>query len=56
MHLLHPNVTREDVINATGWEIRFADELGTTPAPTAEELEILRSLKARTDAHHAGQP
>ena len=55
VHLLHPNVTREDVINATGWEIRFADELGTTPAPTAEELEILRSLKARTDAHHAGQ-
>jgi len=52
---LHPNVTREDVINATGWEIRFADELGTTPIPTAEELEILRSLKARTDAHHAGQ-
>ena len=55
VHQLHPGVTREDVINATGWEIRFADELGTTPAPTAKELEILRSLKARTDAHHAGQ-
>jgi glutaconate CoA-transferase subunit B len=50
---LHPNVTREDVIEATGWEIRFADQLETTPAPTAEELEVLRDLKARTNAHHA---
>jgi glutaconate CoA-transferase subunit B len=46
-------VTREDVIEATGWEIRFADQLETTPAPTAEELEVLRDLKARTNAHHA---
>ena len=50
---LHPNVTRQDVIEATGWEIRFADQLETTPAPTAEELEVLRDLKARTNAHHA---
>ncbi len=52
---LHPNVTREQVIDATGWEIRFADQLGTTPAPSGEELEILRDLKSRTDAHHAAQ-
>jgi len=52
---LHPNVTREDVIEATGWEIRFAEQLETTPAPTAEELNVLRDLKARTNAHHSGQ-
>ena len=50
---LHPNVTRKDVIEATGWEIRFADQLATTPEPTAKELEVLRDLKARTDAHHS---
>ena len=50
---LHPNVTREEVIDATGWEIRFADQLDSTPAPTAEELEILRDLKTRTSAHHS---
>lgn len=52
---LHTNVTREDVIEATGWEIRFADQLETTQAPTAEELEVLRDLKARTNTHHSGQ-
>lgn len=52
---LHPGVTREDVIEATGWEIRFADELESTPEPSAHELEILRELKARTDRKHSGQ-
>ena len=52
---LHPNVTREEVIEATGWEIQFAEQLETTPEPSAKELDILRDLKARTNAHHAGQ-
>ncbi|MCC4310421.1 CoA-transferase subunit beta [Alcanivorax marinus] len=52
---LHPGVTSEDVVAATGWDIRFAGDLGTTPTPTAEELKVLRNLKARTDAHHSGQ-
>src|SRR5690606_41550084 len=51
---LHPGVTREQVIEATGWEIRFAEQLETTPEPTDEELTVLRELKARTGAHHAG--
>lgn len=51
---LHPNVTREDVVEATGWAIRFADTLEMTPAPSAHELDVLRRLKARTEAHHAG--
>lgn len=50
---LHPYATREDVINATGWQIRFADKLETTPPPTVEELNVLRDLKAKTDIHHS---
>lgn len=52
---LHPNVTREQVIEATGWEIRFAESLETAPEPNARELEVLRELKARTERHHAGE-
>ncbi|AKO51213.1 3-oxoadipate:succinyl-CoA transferase [Marinobacter psychrophilus] len=52
---LHPSVTRKDVIDATGWNVRFADDVKTTPEPTARELKVLRDLKARTHAHHAGQ-
>ncbi len=52
---LHPEVTKEQVIEATGWDIQFADALDTTPAPTQQELNVLRDLKARTTAHHQGQ-
>jgi glutaconate CoA-transferase, subunit B len=51
---LHPGVSREDVIEATGWEIRFAETLESTPEPSANELDILRELKARTARAHAG--
>lgn len=40
---LHPNVTREQVQDNIGWDVRFADELSTTPAPTAEELDLIRN-------------
>ncbi len=52
---LHPNVSREQVVEATGWDIQFADVLETTPAPSAQELTVLRDLKARTHAHHTAQ-
>lgn len=52
---LHPGVTREDVIEATGWEIRFAEQLDSTPEPSENELSILRELKARTEHAHAGE-
>ncbi|MCI0509710.1 glutaconate CoA-transferase subunit B [Chromohalobacter marismortui] len=52
---LHPGVTRDDVIEATGWEVRFAEQLETTPTPDARELEVLRDLKARTERKHAGE-
>lgn len=52
---LHPGVTREQVQEATGWELRFADQLESTPEPSDKELEVLRELKARTDRHHSGE-
>ncbi|WP_280563688.1 CoA-transferase subunit beta [Chromohalobacter sp. 48-RD10] len=52
---LHPGVTAEQVQEATGWEIRFAETLETTDAPSDKELNVLRELKARTDRHHAGE-
>jgi glutaconate CoA-transferase subunit B len=49
---LHPGTTREQVRQATGWEIRFADAVGETERPTAVELEALRDLNARTARAH----
>lgn len=50
---LHPGVRREDVVEATGWDIAFADDLATTAEPGDHELEVLRALKARTEQQHA---
>ena len=52
---LHPGVTREAMAASVGWEILYAEDVGETPPPTAEELEILRDLHARTKAAHAGK-
>ena len=38
----HPGVTLEDVRANMGWEPRVAADLGETPAPTAEELRLIR--------------
>jgi glutaconate CoA-transferase, subunit B len=53
---LHEGVTREQVRDATGWPVRFADRVATTPPPRADELRVLRELQARTDAAHAPTP
>src|SRR5690606_24967258 len=42
---LHPGVTREQVIEATGREIRFADSLDTTPPPTTQDPTATREPK-----------
>ncbi len=44
---LHPGVGVEQVLDATGWELRLADELAVTPEPTEQELTALRELIAR---------
>lgn len=50
---LHPRVTRDEIIQQTGWPIRFAATVEATAAPTADELAALRDLQARTEqAHH----
>ncbi|MFW6092590.1 MAG: CoA-transferase subunit beta [Pseudomonadota bacterium] len=41
---LHPGVSLEQVRENTGFELAVADELAETPAPTAEQLEILDRL------------
>ena len=51
---LHPGVERDDVASATGWDVRFSDDLGETPPPTTEELTVLRELHRRTDEAHRG--
>lgn len=50
---LHPGVTPEDVVEATGWAIAFSDKLTTTAAPEQAELTVLRELKKRTEKHHS---
>ncbi|GIU92821.1 MAG: 3-oxoadipate--succinyl-CoA transferase subunit B [Acidimicrobiia bacterium] len=51
---IHPGVTVDRVREATGWEVTFRPDLDTTPPPTTAELEVLRDLKARTEAAHRG--
>jgi glutaconate CoA-transferase subunit B len=48
LQAVHPGVTVDDVMAATGWDLRIADDLATSPAPTDEELRVLRDLHART--------
>ena len=49
---LHPGVTREHVIEQTGWKVAFAETVTETPRPTPRELEVLRDLHAKTAAAH----
>jgi glutaconate CoA-transferase, subunit B len=49
---LHPGISRDQVIENTGWPIRFATHVGETSPPTEAELDILRALHARTRAAH----
>jgi glutaconate CoA-transferase subunit B len=49
---LHPGVTVEQAKAATGWDLKIADALEHTAAPTPYELEVLRDLQARTARAH----
>ncbi|GAA1032451.1 MULTISPECIES: CoA-transferase subunit beta [Amycolatopsis] len=42
---LHPGIELEQVVEATGWTLKAAADLKTTPAPTERELTLLRELK-----------
>jgi glutaconate CoA-transferase subunit B len=39
---LHPGVTLDQVRENTGWELRIAGDVTETPAPTADELRLIR--------------
>ncbi len=52
---IHPGVTREQIMEATGWPIRFADHVEQTPPPTDGELTILRELQTRTAQAHSDE-
>jgi glutaconate CoA-transferase subunit B len=52
---MHPGVTREDIVQHTGWPIRFAETVQQTPAPTEPELTVLRELHTRTERAHSGK-
>jgi glutaconate CoA-transferase, subunit B len=41
---VHPGVEAQQVREATGWDLRIADELATSDPPTEQELDALREL------------
>jgi glutaconate CoA-transferase, subunit B len=43
----HPGVSADDARAATGWELRVADDLRETRAPTEDELDALRTLRTK---------
>ena len=52
---LHQGVTREHAREATGWDIRFSDDLAETEPPKDSELAVLRDLLQRTETAHKGE-
>ena len=49
---IHPGVTREQIVEATGWPVRFTADVVQTEPPSAEVLEVLCDLQARTRRAH----
>jgi glutaconate CoA-transferase subunit B len=49
---IHPGVTRGEIAANTGWPVHYAATVEETPAPTAQELSVLRELHARTARAH----
>jgi glutaconate CoA-transferase subunit B len=41
---VHPGVTVVDIKDNTGWPLKVAGEIAQTPAPTAEELAMLKQF------------
>jgi glutaconate CoA-transferase subunit B len=50
---VHPEVSIEKVIGATGWALKVAAQVNTTAPPTEIELRVLRELQERTARAHA---
>jgi glutaconate CoA-transferase subunit B len=52
---VHPGVNVDQVVAETGWPLKVAEKVETTPEPTELELRVLRELNERTAKAHAGQ-
>ena len=52
---IHPGITRAQIGDSLGWPVRYAEQVVETPMPTANELEVLRDIQARTRLAHQGQ-
>jgi glutaconate CoA-transferase subunit B len=52
---LHPGVAKDAVVAGCAWALKFAENVGETPPPTAEELTVLRELQERTRRAHSGE-
>jgi glutaconate CoA-transferase subunit B len=51
---LHEGVTRDRIVEATGWPVRVAEAAAMTPPPNETELATLRDLQARSAQGRAG--
>jgi glutaconate CoA-transferase subunit B len=47
---VHPGVDVEQAHEATGWDLRVADDLSVTPPPNEVELTALRALEAKGES------
>jgi len=47
LRAVHRGVDARDVVEATAWELRVADDLRETAPPTSDELDALRALESR---------
>lgn len=52
---IHQGVSREQIVENCGWDIRFADHVVETSVPTENELRVLRDIHARTKRAHQGE-
>ena len=50
---VHPGVSVDQAVAATGWNLQVGEPLEVSEPPTAAELVTLRELKARTSEAHA---
>ena len=50
---IHPGVTRETLQENCGWSVSYSGNVIETPAPTVEELSVLRDIQERTRKAHA---
>src|SRR4051794_28789071 len=49
---IHPGITRDQIAANTGWAVHYAANVAETPVPTAQELQVLRDVHARTARAH----